>query len=100
MAATLIFLFTISLFSLATPVSILPFSTFLAHYDQEFLDNWKAMKYDNLVWFDDGYERPEERSPWVNIGQVPGPSPVISEDQEESLDHVRQPSFLDYRIRV
>ena len=26
--------------------------------------------------------------------------PVISEDQEESLNHVRQPSLLEYRIRV
>ena len=99
MAATLIFLFTMSLFSLATPVSILPFSTFSVHYDRDFLKNWEA-KYNNLVRFDDGYERPEEKAPWVNIGQAPAPAPVISEDQEDSLDHVRRPSFLDYRIRV
>ena len=95
MAATLIFLFTLSLFSLATPFSVLPFSTFSLHYDQDCLDNWETMNYGQHVWFEDKYKTPEEKAPWVNIGQAPAPAPVISEDQEESLNHVRQPSLLD-----
>ena len=100
MAATLIFLFTMSLFSLVTPFSVLPFSTLLLHFDKDCLENWETMNYGQHVWFEDKYKTPEEKAAWVNIGQAPAPAPVFSEDQEESLDHVRQPSLLDYRIRV
>ena len=98
MAGTLIFL--LLAVSLLSPVT--PFSHGMSKEWQNYLEHLIARKVHEHVWFDHLDEAPEERVLWAGIDQPAG-VPTAREDQEvalRQLSHARNPSFMDYRIRV